>query len=44
MDASRTIAGGADGRMDYCIKVLGNELLCVEAERQMIDNNDEATQ
>ena len=35
MDAGKTVAGGANGKIDYCIRIIGTELLCIHAERQM---------
>ena len=34
----KTIAGGADGKVDYCITVLGSNLMCINAERTLGDS------
>lgn len=33
LDTSGTIAAGKDGKVDYCITMIGNDLFCVKAER-----------
>lgn len=35
MDAGKTVAGGSNGKIDYCIRVIGTELMCIHAERVM---------
>jgi len=40
-NASETIAGGAEGKVDYCIKFMGTEILCVNANRTLKEKVDE---
>jgi|APSaa5957512535_1039671.scaffolds.fasta_scaffold09530_4 hypothetical protein len=36
-----TIAGGAEGKVDYCITFLGSNLMCVNAERDLTKDKEE---
>ena len=41
MDASKTVAGGASGKIDYCIRIIGTELMCIHAERVMETDSED---
>jgi len=36
-----TIAGGAGGKVDYCVTFLGSNLMCVNAERDLTKDKEE---
>mgnify|MGYP003649368917 CR=1 FL=1 len=37
LNINETIAGGKPGSIDYCIKFMGTDVFCVNAERKTTD-------
>ena len=40
LDLNKTIAAGQPGSIDYCIKFMGTDLLCVNAHREVKKKED----